>query len=438
MGAATHSLKFDDLIAPFGFMPDDALAVAVSGGPDSMALLLLAAEEARRSGRKLHALTVDHGLRAAAKDEAAQVAGWARALGVPHTILSWDGDVPRADIQAQARGIRYALMGEWCRDNKMAALLVAHTRDDQAETFLLRLGRGSGVDGLAAMSPDVMRDGLRIARPLLNVPRAALLGVLAQGGQDFVTDPSNADTRHARVRMRALAPALEAEGLTAQRLAETAMRMATARDALEGWTRSHLARAAVFHAGGYGYVDRDILLEAPQEIRLRALARLVVAVTGNKYPPRLHHTRALLARLEDAAFSGATLAGARIAAHGGRLLFFREARAINASVPLGGMTPILWDGRFELVGPRGGLDAIVGPLGAKGWRQVRDQVPQLSIPAAVGACLPALYAGEKLVEVPHLGVRTDGGEALFAAAFVGPMRAGLVAAPILADISTQP
>ena len=154
---------------PFGLAPDAPVAVAVSGGPDSMALLVLAADEAQRSGRVLHALTVDHGLRADAGAEARQVGRWAQALGVPHTVLTHTGDAPRASVQAAARGIRYRLMADWCAAHDMAALLVAHTREDQAETFLLRLARGSGVDGLSAMATDTTRNGMRLLRPLLDV-----------------------------------------------------------------------------------------------------------------------------------------------------------------------------------------------------------------------------------------------------------------------------
>lgn len=146
--------EFAAAMAPLGpFEREPRLAVAVSGGPDSMALLLLAQEWAAARGGRVSALTVDHGLRAELSAEAAQVAQWAGLLGVSHVALTWIGDKPTADIQAAAREARYCLLEEWCAASGVFHLLLAHHRDDQAETFLLRLARGSGLDGLAAIAP---------------------------------------------------------------------------------------------------------------------------------------------------------------------------------------------------------------------------------------------------------------------------------------------
>lgn len=451
--SSLQELSPTQLIAPFQFAVDDVLAVAVSGGPDSMALLHIAVMEARESGRKVHALTVDHGLRPEARAEAEQVAKWALALGVPHTILTHDGVVPTADIQASARDIRYGLMGQWCRDHAAAALLVAHTQDDQAETFLLRLGRGSGVDGLSGMAADSAReDGTRIVRPLLDVPREQLLALLTASGQDFISDPSNLDERHARVRVRKLMPHLEAEGMTARRLAETSARMLTARQALEGWTRSHVAASVVFDPGGFARVSLPNFMDVPEEILLRAMSRLVMAISGAAYPPRLHHTRALAKRLGDAAFSGATLGGVRVHVKGQEAFLFRESRAVQGPLVL---TPeitrqTMWDGRFELAVRAPAADVptelTLAPLGSEHWREVRKQAEVPMLPAAVGAGLPAVFAGGRVVDVPCLrGLWAAGGHGKVHVAandktndegrvvdtlFVGPMRAGLTSGPI--------
>lgn len=436
-GATLPEVVFDDLIKPFGLSPDDALALAVSGGPDSMALLVLAAQEARRSGRQIHALTVDHGLRAEARAEALQVGAWAKALGVPHAILTHAGARPTVSIQSAARDIRYRLMGEWCDEHGIAGLLVAHTQDDQAETLLLRLARGSGVDGLSGMAADATRDGLRILRPLLTVPRQDLLALLEAHRQDYVSDPSNDDAQHARVRMRALRPLLEAEGLTAQRLAETAARLAMARDALTGWTNAHIMACTQFDAGGWARIDRARFVDVPMEIGLRSLSRMVMAISGAAYPPRLHHTRSLLERLHQSDFSGATLGGVRFAARKDAVFAFREQRAIAPFVSLGGGGSLVWDGRFEVsaltAASSGGEDRSVGPLGSRGARQLRDSLGggALPVPQAALACVPAVYCGPSLVEVPTLGFGADGHTPRHHVAFLGPMRAGIVSEPIL-------
>jgi tRNA(Ile)-lysidine synthase len=436
MAAARSFPEFETLLTPFGLSRTDAVAVAVSGGPDSMALLVLAADEAKKSGRSVHAVTVDHGLRADAKDEAAQVAAWAKTLGVAHTTLTHAGDVPVASIQSEARDIRYGLMGQWCAANNIAALMVAHTRDDQAETLLLRLARGSGVDGLSGMAADISRDGLRIIRPLLDVPRVDLLSLLEDREQPFIDDPSNRDDRHARVRMRALRPLLEAEGLTAQRLAETAGRLSVARDALAGWTQAHLAGCVTFDVGGWAQFDRRQLVNVPMEIGLRSVSRLVMAVGGGVYPPRLHHTRALLERLGAAEFSGATLGGVRFVTHRSGVLAFREARAMAEPVSVDGVSPLVWDHRFEVSiadakdVERGSWS--IGALGVPDARRLRDELgPEvLTVPSAAASCIPAVYAQGRLLEVPALGYRADGGPPSHQIAFVGPMRAGLTAVPI--------
>ncbi len=179
--------------------PAGPLAVAVSGGADSMALLCLAA---RWGKRPLTALTVDHGLRAESAEEARRVKGWAEAQGVPHVTLAWRGEKPKANLQAAARAARYGLLAQWCRDARVEGLLLAHTLDDQAETVLLRLARGSGVNGLAAMAPATRLRGVTLLRPLLGISRARIVATLEALRQPWIEDPSNEDTRFARVRLR--------------------------------------------------------------------------------------------------------------------------------------------------------------------------------------------------------------------------------------------
>ena len=177
---------------PFG--PAPRVAVAVSGGADSMALLLLAKDWAPG----VAALTVDHGLRAGSTAEAAQVAAWCASRRIPHCVLAWTGRKPSSGIQEASRTARYELLTQWCRDRGYPHLLVGHHLEDQAETFLIRMQRGSGVDGLAAMPSTTARDGVRIVRPLLGVTPARLTAFLRAAGQPWIEDPSNDDPRFAR------------------------------------------------------------------------------------------------------------------------------------------------------------------------------------------------------------------------------------------------
>jgi len=263
-------------------------------------------------------LCVDHGLRPESKEEAKKVLSWARAAGLDAHILSHKGVAPVSDIEAAARSIRYRLLGDFARKKHLKAIYVAHTEDDQAETFLLRLARGSGVDGLSGMralapfpEPDFAE--LRLARPLLTFSRAVLREHLAAAGQSWIDDPMNADPRFARVRMRQAMPGLAALGLTPARLVEVCAHLGRARAALELAAEAVVARACRSQEGGV-LLDPVALKEAPPELALRALAGVLMLVSGNPYRPRFERLQALFSALvEDALGGGRTLHGCRIA-----------------------------------------------------------------------------------------------------------------------------
>ena len=186
------------------FEPAPRVGVGVSGGPDSLALCLLLDRWTRDRGGSVLALTVDHGLRAAAAGEAAAVGAFCAARGIPHRVLRVAGPAPDAGLQAWARRARHALLEAACEAEGILHLALAHHADDQGETLLLRLARGSGPDGLAGMGALRETGAVRLVRPLLGVPRAALAAVCAEAGVGGVADPSNDDPRFARARLRAV------------------------------------------------------------------------------------------------------------------------------------------------------------------------------------------------------------------------------------------
>ena len=294
-------------------------AVAVSGGGDSLALMLLLADYAKRA--KLLppvVLTVDHGLRPDSAKDARAVARFAGDAGLKAHVLTVKDAAPKSDIEAQARMARYQAMGQWLKAHDMAALYVAHSMEDQAETFLLRLARGSGLDGLSAMRvmapypvPDF--DELKLVRPLLDVPRAALRAYLTSQRQRWLEDPMNADPRFARSRLRSAWSQLEALGLTASRLADAAEHLGRARDALEDMTDALLGRAARFE-DGMALVDSVRLKMAPREVGLRALASVLSRISGESYRPRFGGLERLFDAIRDGSLAGgATLHGCIVA-----------------------------------------------------------------------------------------------------------------------------
>lgn len=396
------------LMTAFGpFDPQPVLAAAVSGGGDSMALLLLAQRWAQDHGGRVVALTVDHGLRPESGAEAAQVGQWAKGLGVEHHILKWEGPKPEADIQAQARIARYDLMVGWCKDHGVSHLALAHHLEDQAETFLLRLARGSGVDGLSAMSPLAVRDGVRLMRPLLGAPKASLLKVLEERGQPWVEDPSNSDEHYARARMRKLVETLSAEGLTPKRLASTATAMARVRESLELETAKAIAAYVTFSPLGYCVLNRDGLAAAPPEIALRLLRDVAMGVGGQSVPPRLDRLERLLYALLDGP-AAATISGCRVLKSG---VICREARHLPLSTPIAPGQTIAWDGRFRIKlnadGPQG---LSVAALGQDGWAQLRTAMGRDGAPKLIKAIrdtVPALWRDQRLCAAPLLGYNGD-------------------------------
>lgn len=289
------------------------VALAVSGGGDSMALMWLCARWApeARDPPRLTVLTVDHGLRPEAAAETAWVVEQARELKLPAVILRWHGDKPLTGIQARARAARYELLVDWCIGNGAGALVTAHSLDDQAETVLMRLARGSGLDGLAAMR--VLRDDkVAILRPLLGVPRARLRSTLAAAGIGWIEDPANEDPRYERVRWRRALKLLDQEGLAPGMIALSARRLERARQALEHAT-SRLEAAAVAHEARHATFRPTALEDEPEELRLRLLRRLIVRYGAGGEPPELAALERLSAWMSEGVSGGRTLAGCRIA-----------------------------------------------------------------------------------------------------------------------------
>jgi tRNA(Ile)-lysidine synthase len=292
------------------------ILAAVSGGPDSMALMHGLARWASLKRRPpIHVATVDHGLRTGAAEEAAFVAREAAQLGLPHRTLVWTGQKPATGIQEAAREARYRLLIEHARETGASHLVTAHTLDDQAETVMMRLSRGSGLSGLAGMRRETSRQGIRHVRPLLGIPKSTLLDQCRQHGRRFVTDPSNADERYARVRWRRLMPLLAAEGLTAERLARLAERAAQADEALDLKAREALDRSEPRLEPGILSFQAKILTDEPFDIALRVLEMALTQAGLHLENSRLHRLEACTERLRQAAGAGETLSLTIAGAH---------------------------------------------------------------------------------------------------------------------------
>jgi len=400
--------------------PPKTLGVAVSGGGDSMALLHLLHGFCTLHGTRLRAVTVDHGIRPEASDEAKMVARYCSSLGVLHETLLWTGWDGTGNLQSAARNARYSLMAEWAERHKINTIALGHTADDQAETFLMRLAREAGVNGLAGMSPRTAREGVTFVRPLLSASREALRTYLRQQSIDWIEDPSNEDTRFERVRARKVMAALEPLGITPDGLAAVAGHMAKARGALD-WQTFIAARDLVaIEAGAVVIVERK-MRTLPEEIQRRLLVQAIGWITSSSYPPRRSAIAMLIEHLRKG--QATTLDGCHIRRIDGQIWIFRELNAVrDISTPPNG----LWDSRWRLsrsdnAPPDAGLSVKV--LGNKGLEQCPNW-REIGLPHQVLLSTPAVWKGSKIMAAPLAGLDADwhaeieGGQETFFAALL--------------------
>ncbi len=445
--------EVDQLFAPFAVT--EGLALAVSGGPDSTALLILVSEWRARLAEPplILVLTVDHQLRAESTAEAAVVAKTAAQLGLAHRTLAWRAPKPTANLQAAAREARYHLLMDAAVQAGCDRLLTGHTLDDQAETFLLALARGSGVYGLAGMpaerllepvsfgskrsertrrdqvldsgpSPcrsDVpIRSGnalgpLLLCRPFLSISKARLVATLHARGIKSIDDPSNRDPRFRRVQARAVRDTLAQLGMTAERLASTATRLARAAAAIDFAVDRMLGETAIIHSGGVLEIAAEALLADPEEVSLRALGRLLTAVGVEPYGPRLERLERLHVALrscmtESGSDMARTLAGVRVELSDGQIWLAPEiGRTGFATLELNPGESAVWDGRIRVslakVAPRSVIVAALGARGRGALNRASAKRESASVmPPRVLEVLPGAFVEGQLVAAPHRAI----------------------------------
>lgn len=389
----------------FAHVRPKRLGVAVSGGGDSMACLDLMLWHGREKGFPVEAVTVDHGLRREAKDEIALVAAYCGARDVPHSVLRWDWD-RTGNLQSEARAARYRLIGAWAREKGIDSVALGHTQDDVAETFLMRLARASGIDGLSAMERRFERDGITWIRPIMGAGRVDWRKYLERHGIGWADDPSNEDEGFDRVKARKALKKLAPLGIDAWTLSSTANNLYIARSALESITRDIACEFVEEDRGDLILPDdlpRDDRL-IPHEIMYRLRRHAIAWVAGGDYPPRSDG----MTELDIAINRGKshTLAGCVFAIEGKTRLTgarWRITREFNAVRGLATPTTALWDGRWHLEGPHAatlGIRALGEAVKDTPWRETG--MPRASLMAS-----PAVWRGETLVAAPVAGL-TEG------------------------------
>jgi tRNA(Ile)-lysidine synthase len=371
-----------DRLGPFE--PHPALAVAVSGGADSMALAILARDWVCPRGGTLLALVVDHGLRTASNDEARTTIERLKHRGITARILELTNLPPGPALAERARIMRYEVLASACALAGRLHLLLGHHAADQVETLVMRVLRSSQTHGLAGMAALRETAGVRLLRPLLGIAPESLRQFLTESGVAWVDDPSNSDQRALRARLRHRLAAVSTDALPAALAAAGQLR---GRE--ENQTASELARRATIRPEGFALLTQG-------RIGVETLRSLIATIGGTAYKPAPGQLTGLAAHMKPA-----TVAGVRILP-AGRLgegfLILREGAAIGA--PIQASHGALWDGRFRLIAPDGvPATATIGKLGDDATRFRRST----SLPSVILRTLPAIRIGEGLAFVPHLG-----------------------------------
>jgi tRNA(Ile)-lysidine synthase len=363
------------------------IAVALSGGPDSWALTLLARRWCAENNAQLTAITVDHKLRAESTTEAENIALECAKRGIHHVVLTWQHGGIASRIQERARDARYGLMLDYCKANDIPALLTAHHADDQAETILLRLAKASDVGGLIGLRAETARDGVQIIRPLLNYTKQELIDYICAEGVPFITDPSNANKDYARVRLRQARDVLEAEGLSSTTLQKFANKMQAADEALNYAAQQLILQHGVWESPVVFLLPMTAIIACPPALQQRALIEIWRRVTGKSdYAPELE----TLQRALNTLTTKQTFGGMVMDTSDSALRFYRELEDTAPAIAVGPGSNVIWDHRFVIHNDTSET-ITVQALGNAPTAEMEKHCPWAAAirPAAARATLPA-------------------------------------------------
>lgn len=380
-----------------------SLAIAVSGGPDSLCLTLLTNHWAQCQQIPFIALTVDHQLRPESRTEALQVHNWLTERGIRHEILPWSHGKITTHLQETARIARYRLLENYCRVHTIPYLLLGHILDDQFETIILRLAHHSSPNGLAGISSIREDRNVKIIRPLLSFSRQEIIKILEDQAMPWIEDPSNELDIYTRIRIRQNRHELKKFGLTPQRVLSFQQKMAQERMLKEKHTKEILNTHGKIFPEGYVLLPIQAFLDQDPETQEQLLSSLLKLVSGNTYPTRQSKLESLHQKLLQADFKAAVCHGCFVQRWKGQLLFCREFQNIGPPLSLKEDKTLHWDNRFEVTIPEN-LFAHNLKITALGdaWQDFKDHPRIQNLPFAVRRTLPIIIQKEQLISIPHL------------------------------------
>ena len=388
------------------------IALAVSGGPDSTAMMQIAAFSKKINNNNITVIVVDHGLRKESKNEAKIVSQNAKLLGFKFKILKWDGVKPKTRIQEIARKTRYKLITSWCKKKGIEKLFLAHHLDDQVETFIMRLGKGSGVDGLAVMNFVTETYSLKLVRPFLEITKNRLIKILDISNLKWISDPTNFNTNYKRSRIRKILPILSEEGINSKQIGLVIKRIRAAKDALNNQTGILLEKYLSNVDNVAYFLDKNLLKEATEkEILLRILEKIFMNISGSIYPPRRNKLENILSWIiDDNNVKAKTLAGVVVRKRKSEFIFYREPEECYKSVNIRPLTSrySCWDDRFFLKANKSNNLQIkaLGDIGIKILKKERVLKRQglQNVPLSAWKTVPAVWSKKKTYFSANIGL----------------------------------
>ena len=393
------------------YIDNKPIALAVSGGPDSTAMMQIAALSKKLKNNNVTVIVVDHGLREESKNEANIVGQNAKLLGFKFKILKWDGVKPKTRIQEIARKTRYKLMTSWCKKKGIEKLFLAHHLDDQVETFLMRLGKGSGVDGLAVMNYVTEISSLKLVRPFLEIPKTRFIKILSITNLEWISDPSNFNSDYKRSRIRKILPILSKEGINSKQIGLVIKRMRSAKDALNTQTNILLKKYLSNVDNVAYFLNKELLKDAKEkEILLRVLEKIFMNISGSIYPPRRNKLENILSWiLKNNNIKAKTLTGVVVRKRKSELIFYREPDDCYKSVNIRPLTSrySCWDDRFFLKANKSN-DLQIRALGDVGIKILKEEKILKrqgfqNVPLSAWKTVPGVWSKKRLISVPTLG-----------------------------------
>lgn len=390
-------------LGPFENHP--ILAVAVSGGADSLALTLLAHEYAKEKSGKIIALTVDHKLREGSSKEAHELNELLTKLGIEHHILTWDRNSNiSSNIQSKARNSRYQLLTDFCNKHQILHLLVGHHKNDQIETFMMRLERGSGVSGLASMNDINYLNKVRILRPLLNTPPEKLRNYLKERKISWAEDPSNLNEKFTRIKFRMMLK--NYDDLSLDRIFNTSITMRRANYSIKKNTYAQMVKLLKIYKEGYATIDIKLLLAIAQEESFRILSDVLTTIGGSEYPPRYENIQRLYDKINSGSFRAHTLGSCKLIIKNKLLLVYKETKKDLYQENLIYKESFKWDNRFLITFkeniPIMRDETLKITYFSNKINELKQIINIRKIPKPVLSTLPVFIILDKVVAAPYI------------------------------------